>query len=160
MMEVIKSKWYEDTAKIIGSYQASLSQKEQKKYQLDLLLRLTGRVDEFSSGCGQCQVFQQEITEFTRGLGNLVQMPKQVTDKESKRNKQMLKTITKHLQKQHKLVTKGYYMGICTAISSVAGIVLGAVLDGIAFGMPIGIAIGAAVGTILDARAKKEGRVI
>ena len=159
MMEV-QSRWYNDIAKIIGSYQVSLSQKEQKKYKLDLLLRLAGRTDEFSSGCGQCQVLQQEITEFARGLGNLVQMPKQVIDKERKRYKNMLNTITGHLQKQHKLVTKGHYMGICMAIGSGIGVTLSAGLDKTAFGMPIGIAIGAAIGSALDARAKKEGRVI
>ncbi|MFC1912374.1 hypothetical protein ACFLXG_04390 [Chloroflexota bacterium] len=156
----VQSKWYEDIAKIIGSYQVSLSQKEQKKYQLDLLLRLAGRADEFSSGCGQCQVFQQEITEFARGLGNLLQMLKQVIDKERKRYKDMLNTITRHLQKQHKLVTKGHYMGICMAIGSVVGVVLSAGLDKTVFGMPVSIAVGVAIGSVLDARAKKEGRVI
>jgi len=159
MMEV-QSKWYNDVAKIIDSYQVSLSQKEQKKYKLDLLLRLAGRVEEFSSGCGQCQVYQQEITEFARGLGNLVQMPKQVIDKESKRYKKTLNTVTKHLQKQHKLVTKGYYMGICMAIGSGVGVALSAGLDKAGVGMPIGIAVGVAIGSALDARAKKEGRVI
>ena len=156
----VQSKWYEDTAKIIGSYQVSLSQKEQKKYKLDWLLRLAGRVDEFSSGCGQCQVFQQEITEFARGLGNLVQMPKQVTDKERKRYKTMLNTITGHLQKQHKLVTKGHYAGLGMAIGSVIGVAIGAGLGNTNFGMPVGIGVGLAVGSALDARAKKEGRVI
>ena len=159
MMEV-QSRWYEDIARIIGSYRASLSQKEQKKYKLDLLLRLAKRVDEFSPGYGQCQVFQQEITEFVRGLGNLVQMPKQVTDKESKHYKNMLNTITKHLQKQHKLVTKGHYLGICMAIGSGIGVALSAGLDKAGVGMPIGIAVGVAIGSALDAKAKKEGRVI
>jgi len=159
MMEV-PSRWYEDIAKIIGSYQVSLSQKEQKKYKLDWLLRLAGRVDEFSLGCGQCQVFQQEITDFARGLGNLVQMPKQVTDKENKRYKKTISTITKHLQKQHKLVTKGHYLGICMAIGSGIGVALSAGLDKAGVGMPIGIAIGVAIGSALDAKAKKEGRVI
>ena len=159
-MVEVQSKWYDDTVRIIGSYQVSLSQKEQKKYKLDWLLRLAGRVDEFSSGCGQCQVFQQEITEFARGLGNLVQMPKQVTDKERKRYKNILNTITRHLQKQHKLVTRGHYLGICMTIGSGVGVALSAGLGETALGMPVGIAMGAAIGSVLDARAKKEGRVI
>ncbi|GAI67229.1 unnamed protein product, partial [marine sediment metagenome] len=41
--------------KEINSYKDRLSQKEQKKYKLDLLLRLAKRVDDFSTLCGECQ---------------------------------------------------------------------------------------------------------
>ena len=56
------SDWYNRIAKEISQYQYSLNQKEAKKYKLNLLLRVAGRVDSFSPTCGECQAFQSEIT--------------------------------------------------------------------------------------------------
>ena len=153
----VHNRWYEDTAKIINSYQYSLSKKEQKRYKLDLLLRVARRVADFSDECGQCQLFQPEITTLTQDLGSLVQMP------DKARRKIYLKTINhiiKHLQSEHKLVTQGHNVGLWTAIGSGIGVALGAGMDNVGGGIPIGIAIGVAIGIALDAKAKKEDRVI
>ena len=111
----VHSDWYSRIVKEIGSYQDTLSKKEFKKYKLDLLLRIAGRVDSFSTICGECQLFQPEITSRVQGLGNLVQMP---TKEERKSYFKMIGDITKHLQKQHKLVTKGQYIRIGLAIGA------------------------------------------
>ena len=68
--------------------------------------------------------------------------------------------ITNHLQKQHKLVTDGYYMGIGVAIGSGIGVALGAVMDNVGGGIPIGVGVGLAIGAALDAKARKEGRIL
>ena len=134
-----------------------MSKKEQKKYQLDLLLRLTRRVAEFYDECGECQLFQQEITAYVNELGNMVHLADNVRRKKyGKRLKQMVR----HLQGQHKLVPKGHYVGIWTSIGAGIGVALGAVMGNVGPGMPIGIGIGVAIGMMLDAKAKKEGRVI
>jgi len=151
------SVWYDKIVKEINLHKDTLSKKESKKYKLDLLLRVAGRVDDFSSYCGECQVSQPEITQLTQDLGNLVQM----SDKE--RRKSYLKTINnivKHLQKQHKLVSEGHYIGIGMAIGVGIGTAIGAALDNPGIGAPIGTAIGIAIGSYLDKKAKKEGRVI
>ena len=153
----VHSDWYNRVAREISSYKDTLSKKDYKKYKLDLLLRVTKRVDDFSSYCGECQMFQPEITRLAEDLGNLIQIP----NKEER--KSYLKTINsmvKHLQKQHKLVREGQYMGIGTAFGAGFGAALGAALDNPSIGTAIGTALGLAIGRYLDNRAKNEGKVI
>ena len=78
------------------------------------------------------------------------------------------KKITNHLAKTYKLTTKGYYgrlwMILGYAMFGVPlGVCMGAVLDNMglmgAF-MPIGMAIGLFFGSLLDKKAKQEGRQI
>lgn len=152
-----RNRWHEETAERISAYQGSLSKKEQKKFQLDLLLRVTRRVAEFYDECGECQLFQQEITAYVNELGNLVHLADNVRRKKyGKRLKQMVR----HLQGQHKLVPKGHYVGIWTSIGTGIGVVIGAGMGSVGGGIPIGIGIGVAVGMMLDAKAKREDRVI
>lgn len=152
-----RNRWHEEISGKIGAYQSSLSKKEQKKYQLDLLQRVTRRVAGFYEECGECQLFQQEITAYVNELGNMIHLADKTRRKQYG---QRLKQIVQHLKAQHKLVPKGHYVGIWTSIGTGLGVVLGAVLEGIGPGIPIGLAIGVAIGMMLDARAKKEDRVI
>jgi len=156
MME-FQNRWHRETSEKINSYQLSLSKKAQKKYQLDLLQRVAGRVAQFGDECGECQLFQQEITGYVNELGNMMQLP---DDTRHKQYAKRLKQTVRHLQGQHKLVSKGYYTGIWTSIGSGIGVAIGAGMDNVGAGIPIGISIGVAVGMVLDNKAKKENRVI
>ena len=152
----VHSKWYDGIVKELNLHKDTLGQKDAKKYKLDLLLRVAKRVDSFSSACGQCQMFQQDIATLTQDLGYLAQWSKE-------RRKSYFKTIDtiiKHLRKQHKLITEGYYIGIGLAIGIGIGAVLGAALGNPGIGPAIGTALGLAIGSYLDKKAKKEGRVI
>ena len=153
----VHNAWYDKINKEIGLHQDNLSKKEAKKYKLDLLLRVAKRVADFSPECGGCQLSQQEITTLTQDLGNLVQMP----DKRKRQSylKKINKTV-KHLQSEHKLITRGQNIGLWVAIGSGIGVALGAGMDNVGGGIPIGIGIGTAIGIALDAKAKKEDRVI
>ncbi len=153
----IQSRWHRETAEKISSYQSSLSKKEQKKYQLDLLLRVTRRVAGFHDECGECQLFQQEITSYVNELGNMIHLS---DNTRRKRYTKRLKQTVRHLQSQHKLVPKGYYTGIWTPIGTGIGVAIGAAMGTVGAGIPIGVGIGVAIGMMLDARAKKEDRVI
>ncbi len=160
-----RSDWYNKIVKEINSHKDRLSQKEQKKYKLDLLLRLAGRVDSFSTLCGECQYSQQEITQLTKDLGDLVQTSDlgylvQTSKEKRKSYFKAISNITKHLQKEHKLVTEGHYSGMWGGIGTAIGVGIGAGAGNVGIGLPIGIAIGVAVGRYLDNKAKKEGRVI
>ncbi len=150
------SDWYNRVVQEINLHKNALNKKDYKKYKLDLLLRIAKRVDDFSSICGKCQLFQPEITRLTGDLQNISLMSKE-------NRKSYFKTIgniTKHLRKQHKLVTAGHYLGICMSIGTGVGIAIGAALGNPGIGPAIGIALGVAVGSYLDRKAKKEGRVI
>jgi hypothetical protein len=153
----VNSRWHQQTTDAIHSYRSTLGKKEQKKYKLDLLERLSRRVAEFSPQCGQCQIYQQEITAYLAELGNLVQM----NDKTRRRyHTRKLDRMVKHLQSQHNLVPQGYYIGIWIGIGTAIGVAIGAGMDSVGMGIPIGTAIGTAIGMFLDSRAKKEDRVI
>ena len=122
-----------------------------------MLLCAAERVVQFSPDCGQCQMFQQDISGLVQEVGNLVQ----IDNKE--RRKVYFKSINQiivHLQRQHKLVPEGYYMSMGIAIGSGIGVALGAAMDNVGGGIPIGVGIGLAIGAALDAKAKKEGRIL
>ncbi len=148
--------WYDSIGKEISFHKVALSEKDYKKYKLDLLLRMAKRVADFSPECGECQTFQPEITKLTQDVSNLSLM-----SKESRKSYfKTISKITKHLQKHHKLVTGGQYLGIGMVIGAGIGIALGASLENSGVGVALGITIGVAVGSALDAKAKKQGRVI
>jgi len=150
------SDWYNRVAREIDSHRGRLSQQEQKKYKLDYLLRLAGRVDEFYPMCGKCQIIQQDITQLSRDLWDIALMPKGWHKGYSKK----LNSITSHLQKEHKLVTQGQYAGMWIGIGLAIGAGISAAAGMEGGGVAIGIAIGTAVGFALDRKAKREGRVI
>jgi hypothetical protein len=120
-------------------------------------LRIARRVDGFSAICGECQLFQPEITGHVQNLGNLVHIP----DKEARKMYfKAVDTLTRHLQKTHKLVNRWQYLSMCSGIGAGIGIVIGAVLGDSGIGTAIGTALGVLIGLALDAKAKREGRVI
>ena len=66
-----KSNWYDGIAKQINQLKDTLSEKDYKKYKLRLLLCVAERIAEFSPECGQCQIFQQDISTLTQNVGNI-----------------------------------------------------------------------------------------
>jgi len=151
-----KSDWYDKTEKEIGSQQDMLGQKEYKKYKLNLLMRIARRVADFSPTCGQCQLHQGDITGLTQSLRNLSLMSKEGRKGYFKQ----INSLTEHLKKAHKLVTKGQYMGMWMSLGSGIGVAIGAGIDNIGAGTGLGVAIGLGVGKYLDNKAAREGRVI
>ena len=77
-----------------------------------------------------------------------------------------LRKIIKILEKEHKIVPKGYYRNMWLALGMSAfgipiGVAFGAALDNMAFMamfMPVGMMIGIAIGSQMDTKAAKEGR--
>ena len=152
-----RSDWYNRTATEINLYKDTSNKKKSKKYKLELLLGVANRVDEFSSDCGECQIFQQEITTLAQDLGNLIQLP----GKERRKSHiKKINNIVKHLKKEHKLITEGYYRGMGMIMGPAMGTGIGAALDNISVGIGIGIAIGIVIGNYMDKKAEKEGKVI
>jgi len=159
------SHWYNRIATEISQYQTTLNKKDARKYKLDLLLRVAKRVDDFSSYCGECQTFKQEITGLVQELSLLLQMP---SKQGLKSHTRAVRNLVEHLKKVHKLVDKGHYLGIGigigmaigAALGAALGASLGAALDNPGIGTAVGIALGIAVGRYLDKKAEKEDRVI
>lgn len=147
----------EDIQKQANLLKSRLSEKDYKKYKVPLLLCLAERVTEFKDVCSQCQLLQQEISTLIQDLGNLVQFESKDRRKSYYKS---VKKIVNHFKKEHKLVEKGYYIGIGIAIGSGIGVALGSAFERLGSGIPIGVGIGFAIGTALEAKAKREGRII
>jgi hypothetical protein len=71
-----------------------------------------------------------------------------------------MEAILSHLKKTHGLISEGQNVGLWLGIGTAIGVALGAGLRNPAIGIPIGVALGLVIGNVLDARAKKEGKVI
>ena len=156
------SDWYDGVVGQVGTYKTILSQKNHKKHRFDLLIRVAKRVASFSPTCGECQNSQGEITVLVKDLSFLLHSPKE----KRKSHAKVLKIIVKHLQKHHKLVTEGQNrtMGMTLGVGIGAGVGAGASAafdtsyNGLA--VVLGIFVGSGIGRALDAKAKREGRVI
>ena len=148
--------WYIDIVKEIGRHKDKFSKRDYKKYRLNLLLRMAKRVASFSADCVECQNFQGEITKLAEDLGNLVQASKE----ERKCYLNTIRNISNHLQKHHKLIAEGYYIGVGGGIGLILGAAIGLALDNIVLGPGLGLVLGAAIGSAMDAKAKKEDKII
>jgi hypothetical protein len=129
-----------------------------KKLQLDLLSRIIIRLGSFHIECDVCQKTLIELKEQL----NLIKVNQgQLSKTEMKEYFRKINNTVAHLQKQHKLVSEGYYMGICMALGVSFGLLFGTVLYSVsAIGVSIGMCFGLAIGNGLDADAKKKGKTI
>ncbi len=148
--------WLNNTLESISSHKQTHSKKDVKKYKLDYLARMSKRIADLSKECGECQKFQGDISKLVQDLGRLIQ-----TSKEEKKNyDKKTKEITTHLQKKHKLVAEGTYVGFGIALGPAIGVAIGSGLGNIGAGIGIGVGIGVAIGSALEAKAKKDGKII
>ena len=151
------SNWHDGITKQIGLLEETLDRHNYRRYKIDMLQCLANRIDQFSSECGQCQMFKEDVATLVQDASNISQMP---TREGRKQYLKSMNSIVGHLQKQHKLVTEGYYIGLGVAIGSGIGVAIGVAMDSIGSGIPIGVGVGIAIGAALEAKAKKEDRII
>lgn len=154
-METYNS-WLNNTLESIAAYKQPFSKKDTKKYKLNFLSRITKRIDDLSKECGECQKFKGEISRLIQDLSGFVQPTKE----EKKNYDGKIKEITSHLQKKHKLVAEGTYVGMGTALGPAIGVALGSGMGNVGAGIAIGLGIGVAIGSALEAKAKKDGKII
>ncbi len=150
------SAWYQRVESDIANLKLTLDKKQRAAFQLDLLLRIARRLDEFSLTCQDCGDYKQQVTGLLQEAPNLAQFP---SKESTKLYRKAVNDIAAHLKKQHKLVDQGTYMGVGIGIGSGLGTALAASLQNPGY-TGIGVALGVAIGAALDARAKKTGKVI
>lgn len=137
--------------------------KRAKQFSLDLTEKIVHRLSSFA----ECQECQEYMNTLEKDLSQIIQSLEISQNPTLKKFNMDLKEITTHLQKEHKLVTEGYYSGVYMSIGLALGLPIGLafaqMLGNTAYmsiGLPIGLAIGLSIGSGLDAKAKKEGHVI
>lgn len=148
--------WLNNTLESIAAYKQSLSKNDKKKYKLDYVTRVAKRIADLSKECGECQKFQGDITKLAQDLGGLVRSSKE----EKKNYNRKIKEITSHLQKKHKLYAEGTFVGFGIALGPAIGVAIGSGMGNVGAGIGIGVGIGVAIGSALEAKAKKDGKII
>lgn len=148
--------WLNNILETFAAYKQTFNKKDIKKFKLNFLARLAKRTADLSVECGECQKFKDDISKLAGDLGRLVQ-----SSKEEKKNfDRKIKEITSHLQKKHKLFAEGTYVGFGIALGPAIGVAIGSGMGNIGAGIGIGVGIGVAIGSALEAKAKKEGKII
>ena len=150
------TEWYRTIEVSVESLRARLGA-DARDYHLDRFLKMACRVDEFAPTCPKCRLFQPEIDKMLRDLA--ANAP-QILKEQKRTFLGGMEAILSHLQKIHGLISEGQNVGMWLAIGTALGVALGAGFRNPALGIPIGVALGLIIGYALDARAKKEGKVI
>jgi len=74
-----------------------------------------------------------------------------------------LNIFKRYLLSEFSLITEGYYMAIGISLGTSFGIVFGTTFSkifGVSIGLSMGMLIGVIIGSQMDAKAKREGRVL
>ncbi len=166
---MVGSDWYNGIVEKITSLKDITDKKYHRWYKfdslsssarLDSLAAAAGRVDQFSPDCPQCTAFRDDINVLvgrTHDVNSNKELLRQFLDDVDK----IVNKMTGHFKKEHKLVTEGLYKSFFAG----AGVVIGMVITFVvvpydAIWVIVGAAAGLAVGAILDARIKKEDRIL
>ncbi len=148
--------WLNNTLESIAAQKQTFSKKDTKKYKLEYLTRVAKRVANLSKECGECHKFQADISALAQNLGGTVQSSRE----EKKNYDKKIREITSHLQKKHRLYAEGTYVGFGIALGPAIGVAIGSGIGNVGAGIGIGVGIGVVIGSALEAKAKKEGRII
>ena len=124
--------------------------------ELDAAIEIARRLDEFKNECRECEQLKSEFDKMLKDINTHQQTKSKESQKEYKAS---LQSIQGHLTKVHKLQTRGYFIGTGMGIGVAIGSGLSAAAGNYAL-MGAGIAIGVAVGLLLEARARKQGRML
>jgi hypothetical protein len=143
---------------LLRELRGTVSKPISKRLDLDKSERVVEKLGSFSSNCKDCQ---QQLLELMNYLILIKENMDRIDDTKLKQYKQLINHIISHLQKKHKLIQEGYYLGIFMSLGMSLGIVFGiTVFDNFGLGIPIGMCMGLAIGAGMDADAKKKGKTI
>src|SRR5690625_48592 len=143
---------------ILKELEKNMDEKLAQRLELEKYDRIIQRLSSFSPDCEACD---QHFTDMGNHIMQLRDKSDQLSDDDVKQHHQKINNMCDHLQKEHKLVTKNYYLSIYLSMGAGIGVVFGLlVFDNIGMGLPIGFGIGLAIGAGLDADAEKKGLVL
>lgn len=157
-MNTTYTHWKEEIHQEIDKRTASFSEPLHKKTETEYLKRLLEKMATHAASSDSLEEFRSDMEE----LVSLIPTVEGYNDKSKVRTFYKKKSKLKNtVTAKHKLVPKGYYMGIWMALGMALGMPWGLLLfDNIALGLPIGMVMGMIIGSSLDSKASKEGRVV
>ena len=155
--------WYRRFTKVVEDHKSAFSEKQVKRYQLTLLLRIAGRVKDFSDQCETCRSYQRTLTRLKE------EMPELPGSRAQRQYQaQQLREMGEHFVNAHNLAPPGYYMRKWLIYGLIAGaalgVILGMVILGSALYLPagaaIGVLVGGMIGNVMDGNVKQGHRLI
>ena len=155
-MKTSNTDWQNNNLERLKTIKQNLDKKELKHCKLLNLERITHRVAEFSETCVECQQHKRLVDELIHALGGQFQSSKA----EQKKYYKKLRELTSHMTKKHKLRAEGSFIALGLVMGTAIGISLGSAMENVGAGIAIGTGLGIAFGSGLEARAKREGRII
>lgn len=150
-------------AKRVNELQAMLKylattsdQKMSDTLELNRYKRIFEMLISYAPDCEKCE---ELLRAADKDITLLVDNRDSMTEKEISEHKALLRDMKNHLQKQHQVVQKGFYLSIGLSMGVAIGVALGLTLfNNIGIGIAIGIVMGIAIGSGADARADKNGK--
>jgi hypothetical protein len=108
--------WSEEVISSARLYWERLDYQEQKSFNLDFVERIIRRISLFSEECPDCQ-------ELKKNLAKASQLVCQPSSDHTQKGEYLnqLNKVTKHLKKDHKLITERYYVKRLVSIAAVVG---------------------------------------
>lgn len=157
MNEDREDKLNTEVKEIWSQLKDSVNEVQLKQLNIKQLERILLRLETLSESCEQCAKYQRELLEYGR---NLFDNREHIDKNTLKYHSMKVHEIINHLQKEHKLVTEGYYLAIYMPLGLSIGVVFGTLLNHTPIGLSLGLVFGVAIGNYLDSEAKKKGNVV
>ncbi len=157
IMETTYTIWKEKAIRTIEEKTAAFSEALHKKVETNYLKKLIEKMATHASSPETLATFQQQMDELIAAIPSVAGFEDKTIRRDFLKKKAKIKNIA---VSKHKLVSKGYYIGLWMALGVALGMPWGVAFGNIALGLPIGLAVGLAIGSSLDAKAAKEGRVV
>jgi len=133
-----------------------LTEKQWKSYQIDFIMRAILKVPVHAKTVDQLAEFKKE----TEALINAIPTKSDQQKLFSKDYSGKLSAYKSKLMKLYKLVPDGYYIAIFMPFGIAIGTSLGVAMKNLAIGVSLGLALGIAIGAGLNAKAKKDGKIL
>ncbi len=142
----------------LAQFKQGLGDKNVKQFQIELLEHAIKRLGSYSGDCQECA---KHLVELISHFEKLKNKSGQFEKMDLKEHRTLVNSAIAHLQKEHKLVTPGYYMTLYMSMGMSIGLIFGLLLfDNIALGLSIGMLFGLVIGMAVDGDAKKKGLTI
>ena len=136
--------------------QRKVGEKQAKRLNLELLHRAAKRIGDFAGDCRQCKEYLQQLDSHVDTLKNLQGELDRAT---ARKHQRLIQGIVAHMQRKHRLVAEGYYLGVYLSMGIGLGFALGITLfNNVIIGLAVGIAGGIALGSARDRRASRKER--
>ena len=155
--------WYRQLIRDIEEHRLDFTDKQLRAYQVDLMLRLALRIKETSDTCETCRSFQSALSRLEEDLPELPGSRAQCHHQA-----QQLRLVTEHFVKAHRLAPAQYYTRLYANYGFVTGLLFGIAVGLLVWGnglyLPVasvaGLILGVVYGSSVDARVKREKRLI